>query len=76
MKNSITTVALAGLALSTLTISQASAAPKWAKSGDTSLKIEKKKLGFKAIAVVAAINIQGQVVALLIKDKSIITSDF
>ena len=48
----------------------------WAKSGDTSLKIEKKKLGFKAIAVVAAINIQGRVVALLIKDKSIITSDF
>ena len=29
----------------------------WTKAGDASLKIDKAKIGFKAIAVVAAINI-------------------
>ena len=37
----------------------------WAKAGDASLKIDKAKIGFKCIAVVGAINVQGRVVALL-----------
>ena len=40
------------------------------------MKIDKAKIGFKAIAVVAAINLKGRVIALLVKEKSIITSDF
>jgi hypothetical protein len=40
------------------------------------LKIEKAKIGFRAIAVVAAINLQGRVVALLLREGSICTSDF
>ena len=48
----------------------------WAKAGDASLKIDKAKIGFKCIAVVGAINIQGRVVALLQRDLSIKTSDF
>ncbi len=37
----------------------------WAKAGDASLKIDKAKIGFKCIAVVRAINVQGRVLALL-----------
>lgn len=48
----------------------------WAKAGDASLKIDKAKIGFKCIAVVAAIDVQGRVVALLQRDLSIKTSDF
>jgi hypothetical protein len=48
----------------------------WAKAGDASLKIDKAKIGFKCIAVVGAINVQGRVVALLQRDLSIKTSDF
>ena len=48
----------------------------WAKAGDASLKIDKAKIGFKCIAVVGAINVQGGVVALLQRDLSIKTSDF
>ena len=48
----------------------------WVKAGDASLKIDKAKIGFRAIAVVAAINMSGRVVTLLIKEKSIITDDF
>ena len=48
----------------------------WAKAGDASLKIDKAKIGFKAIAAVAAINLQGRVVALLLREGSICTSDF
>ena len=48
----------------------------WAKAGDASLKIDKAKIGFRAIAVVAAINLQGRVVALLLREGSICTSDF
>ena len=40
------------------------------------MKIDKAKIGFKAIAVVAAINLKGRVIAILVKEKSIITSDF
>jgi transposase len=40
------------------------------------LKIDKAKIGFRAIAVVAAINLQGRVVALLLREGSICTSDF
>ena len=38
--------------------------------------IDKAKIGFKCIAVVGAINVQGRVVALLQRDLSIKTSDF
>ena len=38
--------------------------------------IEKAKLGFTAIAVVAAINLKGEVVSYLIKDKTICRDDF
>lgn len=48
----------------------------WAKAGDTSLKIDKEKIGFKCIAVVAAIDLQGRVVACLQRDMSIKTDDF
>ena len=48
----------------------------WAKAGDASLKIDKEKIAFKCIAVVAAIDVQGRVVALLQRDLSIKTSDF
>ncbi len=47
-----------------------------AKAGDASLKIDKAKIGFRAIAVVAAINLQGRVVALFLREGSICTSDF
>ena len=40
----------------------------WAKAGDASLKIDKAKIGFRVIAVVAAINLQGRVVALLLRE--------
>ncbi len=40
------------------------------------MKIDKTKIGFRAIAVVAAINLQGRVVALLLRECSIFTSDF
>ena len=40
------------------------------------MKIDKAKIGFRAIAVVAAINLQGRVVALLLREGSICTSDF
>ena len=40
------------------------------------MKVDKAKIGFKCIAVVAAINIQGRVVTLLQRDLSIKTSDF
>ena len=48
----------------------------WAKAGDASLIIDKEKIGFKCIADVGAINVQGIVVALLQRDLSIKTSDF
>ena len=40
------------------------------------MKIDKAKIGFRAIAVVAAINLQGRVVALLLREGSICKSDF
>ena len=40
------------------------------------MKIDKAKIGFRAIAVVAAINLQGRVVALLLRESLICTSDF
>jgi len=40
------------------------------------LKIDKAKIGFKCIAVVGAINVQGRVVALLQRDLSMKISDF
>ena len=40
------------------------------------LLVDKKKLGFKAIAVVAGIDIKGEVVAITMRDKSICTPDF
>ena len=40
------------------------------------LLVDKKKLGFKAIAVVAGIDTKGEVVAITIRDKSIFTPDF
>ncbi len=40
------------------------------------MKIEKAKIGFIAIADVAAINLQGRVVALLLREGSICTCDF
>ena len=40
------------------------------------MKVDKAKIGFKCIAVVAAIDIQGRVVTLLQRDLSIKTSDF
>ena len=46
-----------------------------AKSGGMPLFIDKKKLGLKAIAVVAGIDIRGKIIAI-IRDKSICTSDF
>ena len=48
----------------------------WAKAGDASLKIDKAKIGFRAIAVVAAMYLQGRVVALVLREGSICTSDF
>ncbi len=48
----------------------------WAKAVDASLKIDKAKIGLRAIAVVAAINLQGRVVALLLREGSICTGDF
>ena len=38
--------------------------------------VDKKKLGFKAIAVVAGIDIKGDVVAITMRDKSICSADF
>jgi hypothetical protein len=40
------------------------------------LLVDKKKLGFKAIAVVAGIDIRGKVVAITLREKSICTPDF
>ncbi len=40
------------------------------------LLVDKKKLGFKAIAVVSGIDIRGKVVAFTIREKSICTPDF
>jgi transposase len=40
------------------------------------LKIDKAKIGFKCVAVVGAIDVQGRVVALLQRDLSIKTTDF
>ena len=37
------------------------------------LLVDKKKLGFKAIAVVAGISIRGKVVAITMREKSICT---
>ena len=48
----------------------------WAKSGGMPLLVDKKKLGLKAIAVVAGIDIKGEVVAITMRDKSICTLDF
>ena len=48
----------------------------WAKSGGIPFLVDKKKLGFKAIAVVAGIDIKGEVVAITMRDKSIWTPDF
>ena len=47
----------------------------WAKAGPQ-LSITKKQLSFTAVAVVAAINIKGQVVALHSAESSICTEDF
>ena len=38
--------------------------------------VDKKKLGFKAIAVVAGMDIKGDVVAITMRDKSICSPDF
>ncbi len=48
----------------------------WVKAGDASLKIEKAKIGFKCVALVGAIDVQGRVVVLLQRDLSIKTTDF
>jgi transposase len=40
------------------------------------LVVDKQKLGFRAIAVVAAIDLSGKVVALLTREKSICTDSF
>ena len=40
------------------------------------LLVDKKKLGFKAIAVVAGIDIKEEVVTITMRDKSICTPDF
>ena len=40
------------------------------------MKINKAKIGFKCVAVVGAIDVQGRVVALLQRDLSIKTTDF
>ena len=40
------------------------------------MKIDKAKIGFRAIAFVAAINLRGRVVALVLREGSICTSDF
>ena len=40
------------------------------------LLVDKKKLGFKAIAVVAGIVIRGKVIAITMREKSICTPDF
>ena len=46
------------------------------KGRDSSLKIDKANIGFKCVAVVGAIDVQGRVVALLQTDLSIKTTDF
>ena len=48
----------------------------WARSGDEPFEVLKHRLGFEAVAVVAAINLKGQVVAMLIQRQSIKTADF
>jgi hypothetical protein len=48
----------------------------WAKSEGMPLLVDKKKLGFKAIAVVAGIDIRGKVVAITMREKSICNPDF
>jgi hypothetical protein len=40
------------------------------------LNVEKLKIGFKAVAVVGAIDLSGRGVALLTREKSIATDDF
>jgi hypothetical protein len=39
------------------------------------LLVDKKKLGFKAIAVVAGIDIRGKIVSITMRKKSICTPD-
>ncbi len=48
----------------------------WAKSGGMHLLVDKKKLGFKAIAVIPGIDVRGKVVAITMREKSICTPDF
>lgn len=48
----------------------------WARAGDQPFEILKNKLGFEAVAVVAAINLKGHVVAMLIQRQSIKIADF
>ncbi len=40
------------------------------------MKIDKAKIGFRAIVIFATINLQGRVVALLLREGSIFTADF
>lgn len=48
----------------------------WAKAGRQPLEVPKAKLGFKAVAVVAALDLRGKVVSLITREKSIDTEAF
>lgn len=52
------------------------AARYWARSGNEPFEILKHKLGFEAVAVVAGINLNGKVVAMLTQKRSINAVDF
>lgn len=48
----------------------------WARPGNQPFEILKHRLGFEAVAVVAAIDVKGRVVAMLIQKHSIKATDF
>ena len=48
----------------------------WAAAGGTGVTMPKNALGFQAVAVVAAITAEGEVIAIKLAEKSINTSDF
>jgi len=48
----------------------------WARSGNQPFEVLKHKLGFEAVAVVAGINLNGKVVAMLTQKRSINAIDF
>ena len=48
----------------------------WARSGNQPFEVLKHKLGFEAVAVVAGINVNGKVVAMLTQKRSINAIDF